>query len=164
MPPGARCRYDSSVELAEIMTTNFAVVAPEATIADASRRMLEIDTGAAVVLADGELAGVISERDLLRAVRDGAASDEAVADRMTRHVMTAAPSTGLPEAMAIMVDGHFRHLPIVDSGRVVGMVSMRDLMAWASLRLRHGSALDAEDDVDTVELIATIHRMRTGAA
>jgi signal-transduction protein with cAMP-binding, CBS, and nucleotidyltransferase domain len=82
---------------------------------------------------------------------------------MTRHVMTAAPTTGVPEAMAIMVDGHFRHLPIVDSGRVIGMISMRDLMAWASLRLRHG-AFDADDDVDTVELIATIHRMRTGAA
>ena len=52
--------------------------------------------------------------------------------------MTATPSTGLPEAMALMVDGHFRHLPIVDRGRVIGMISMRDLMAWASLRLRHG--------------------------
>ena len=55
MPPGPRCRYDSSVELAEIMTTNFAMVSPEATIADASRRMLEIDTGAAVVLDGDEL-------------------------------------------------------------------------------------------------------------
>ena len=87
-----------------------------------------------------------------------------VADRMTRHVLTAAPTTSLPEAMAMMVDGHFRHLPIVDSGRVIGMISMRDLMAWASLRLRHGAALDEHDDVDTTELIATIHRMRTGAA
>jgi hypothetical protein len=43
------------------------------------------------------------------------------------------------------------------------MVSMRDLMAWAALRLRHG-AFDADDDVDTAELLATIHRMRTGAA
>ena len=39
----------------------------------------------------------------------------------------------------MMVDGHFRHLPIVDHGRVIGMVSMRDLMAWAALRLRHGA-------------------------
>jgi CBS domain-containing protein len=151
------------VELAEIMAVNFASVRPGTTIAEAARRMLEIDTGAAVVLEGDELAGVISERDLLRAIRDGVPSDEAVGERMTRHVMTASPSTGLPEAMAVMVDGHFRHLPIVDSGRVIGMVSMRDLMAWASLRLRHG-AFDADDDVDTVELIATIHRMRTGAA
>jgi signal-transduction protein with cAMP-binding, CBS, and nucleotidyltransferase domain len=63
----------------------------------------------------------------------------------------------------MMVDGHFRHLPIVDHGRVIGMISMRDLMAWAALRLRHG-AFDEHDDVDTAELLATIHRMRTGAA
>jgi CBS domain-containing protein len=151
------------VDLSEIMATSFASVTPETTVGDAARRMLEIDTGAAVVLEGDELAGVISERDLLRGIRDGASADETVADRMTRHVMTAAPTTGLPEAMALMVDGHFRHLPIVDSGRVIGMISMRDLMAWASLRLRHGS-FDADDDVDTVELIATIHRMRTGAA
>ena len=72
---------------------------------------------------------------------------------MTRHVLTASASTTLPEAMAMMVDGHFRHLPIVDSGRVIGMISMRDLMAWAALRLRHG-AFDADDDVDTAELLA----------
>ena len=51
---------------------------------------------------------------------------------------------------------------MVDRGRVIGMVSMRDLMAWASLRLRADST--ADDGVDTAELLATIHRMRTGAA
>jgi CBS domain-containing protein len=64
--------------------------------------------------------------------------------------------------MAMMVDGRFRHLPIVDGGRVVGLVSMRDLMAWTALRLRQGP-LDGSD-VDPAELLATIHRMRTGAA
>ena len=106
---------------------------------------------------------MISERDLLRHLSSGATPTATVADRMTRHVLTAAPHTALPEAMAMMVDGHFRHLPIVDNGRVIGMISMRDLMAWAALRLRHG-AFDADDDVDTAELLATIHRMRTGAA
>ena len=49
---------------------------------------------------------------------------------MTRHVLTAAPDHRIPEALALMVDGHFRHLPVVnDDGRVIGMVSMRDLMA-----------------------------------
>jgi signal-transduction protein with cAMP-binding, CBS, and nucleotidyltransferase domain len=65
--------------------------------------------------------------------------------------------------MAMMVDGHVRHLPILQQGRVIGMISMRDLMAWAALRLRHG-AFPGEEDVDTAELLATIHRMRTGAA
>ena len=152
------------MDLSEIMATNFASVTPETTVGDAARRMLEIDTGAAVVLEGEELAGVISERDLLRGIRDGASADETVADRMTRHVMTAAPTTGLPEAMALMVDGHFRHLPVVnDEGHVIGLASMRDLMAYTSLRLRHGS-MGSDDDLDPAEVIATIHRMRTGAA
>ena len=125
--------------------------------------MVEIDTGAAAVIEGGRLIGMISERDLLRFLSAGATPRREVADRMTRHVLTASASTTLPEAMAMMVDGHFRHLPIVDPGRVIGMISMRDLMAWAALRLRHG-AIDADDDVDTAELLATIHRMRTGAA
>jgi CBS domain-containing protein len=151
------------VDLAEIMTTNFAAVEPEMTISEAAQRMIEIDTGAAVVLEDGQLAGVISERDLLRFLSQGAETGVKVGERMTRHVLTASPFTSLPEAMAIMVDGHFRHLPVVHEGRVIGMVSMRDLMAWASLRLR-GGQLDEADDVDTAELLATIHRLRTGAA
>ena len=145
------------------MATTFAMVEAEMSLADAAHRMIEIDTGCACVLDDGELIGMISERDLLRHVSQGAEPGTMVADRMTRHVLTASPSTSLPEAMAMMVDGHFRHLPIVEGGRVIGMISMRDLMAWAALRLRHG-AFDGHDDVDTAELLATIHRMRTGAA
>jgi CBS domain-containing protein len=151
------------MELAEIMATTFAVVSPQMSLAETARHMNELDTGAAAVLEDGDLVGMISERDLLRYISQGAEPGALVSDRMTRHVQTASPSTPLPEAMAMMVDGRFRHLPIVEQDRVVGMVSMRDLMAWAALRLRHG-ATDDRDDVDTAELLATIHRMRTGAA
>jgi len=151
------------MDLADIMATTFATVSPDMSIAEAARRMIEIDTGAAAVIDEGALVGMITERDLLRFLSAGASPEAKVTDRMTRHVLTASASTTLPEAMAMMVDGHFRHLPIVDHGRVIGMISMRDLMAWAALRLRHG-AFDEHDDVDTAELLATIHRMRTGAA
>jgi CBS domain-containing protein len=151
------------VDLADIMATTFAMVDSQMSLAEAARRMIEIDTGCACVVDGGELVGMISERDLLRYLSQGAEPGASVADRMTRHVLTASPGTSLPEAMAVMVDGHFRPLPIIDRGRVIGMVSMRDLMAWAALRLRHG-AFDPDDDVDTAELLATIHRMRTGAA
>ena len=87
-----------------------------------------------------------------------------VSERMTSHVLTAAPDTNIPEAMALMVDGHFRHLPVVNAdGHVIGMISMRDLMAYTSLRLR-GGHLGGGDDLDPAEVIATIFRMRTGAA
>ena len=151
------------MDLAEIMAVNFAVVSPAATLADASRRMVDIDTGAAAVVEDGELVGMISERDLLRVFRDGGSSDQPVAERMVRDVLAVTPTTSVPEAMAIMVDGKFRHLPVVQDGRVVGMVSMRDLMAWASLTIRSGGHSEL-GEVDTAELLATINRMRTGAA
>jgi signal-transduction protein with cAMP-binding, CBS, and nucleotidyltransferase domain len=66
--------------------------------------------------------------------------------------------------MAIMIEGRFRHLPVVDGKRVLGIVSMRDLMSWTSLRLRLGPLADDDEEVDSAELLATIHRMRTGAA
>jgi signal-transduction protein with cAMP-binding, CBS, and nucleotidyltransferase domain len=112
----------------------------------------------------GDLEGVITERDLMRCVSEGTDPETPVGQRMTRHVLTATPETAIPEAMALMVDGHFRHLPVVnEDGHVIGIVSMRDLMAYTSLRLRGGS-LGHDDDLDPAEVIATIFRMRTGAA
>ena len=148
-----------------MMATHVLSVSPDTQIGDAARRMVEADVGAAMVLDEaGTLVGVISERDLMRCVSDGTEPATPVSERMTSHVLTAAPDTNIPEAMALMVDGHFRHLPVVNGdGHVVGVISMRDLMAYTSLRLRGGS-LGHDDDLDPAEVIATIFRMRTGAA
>ena len=153
------------MQLTDVMSTDIVSVAPDACIGDAARLMVDAETGAAVVLdADNELVGVITERDLLRCFSEGIDRDVAVEDRMTRHVLVAAPTTELAEAMALMVDGHFRHLPVVnDDSHVIGLVSMRDLMAYTSLRLR-GGGFGEQDELDPAEVIATIHRMRTGAA
>jgi CBS domain-containing protein len=151
------------MQLADLMATDVLAVSPDATIADAARRMVERETGAAVVIGeDGGLVGVISERDLMRAIPDACHPETPVSDRMSRDVMTASPRTSVPEAMAVMIEGRFRHLPVVEAGRVLGIVSMRDLMSWTSLRLRLGP-LEGDDDIDSDELLATIHRMRTGA-
>ena len=153
------------MQLTDVMATQVVSVAPDTRLGDAARRMVETDVGAAVVIdAAGDLTGVITERDLMRCVSDGIDPSTPVDQRMTRHVLTAAPDTTIPEAMALMVDGHFRHLPVVnDGGHVIGIVSMRDLMAYTSLRLRGGN-LGHDDDLDPAEVIATIYRMRTGAA
>jgi CBS domain-containing protein len=153
------------MQLTDVMATQVVSVAPDTRLGDAARRMVETDVGAAVVIdAAGDLTGVITERDLMRCVSDGTDPSTPVDQRMTRHVLTAAPDTTIPEAMALMVDGHFRHLPVVnDGGHVIGIVSMRDLMAYTSLRLRGGN-LGHDDDLDPAEVIATIFRMRTGAA
>lgn len=153
------------MRVSEVMSTQVIAVRPQTTIGDAAQRMVETDVGAALVLdPDGQLVGVITERDLLRCVSDATDRSTAVSERMTRHVLTASSTTELAQAMALMVDGHFRHLPVVsDDGRPIGLVSMRDLMAYTSLRLRHGAS-GPDDDLDPAEVIATIHRMRTGAA
>ena len=150
------------MELADLMHTEVLSVNPDTTMAEAARRMVERDTGAAVVLDGGELVGMVSERDLMRIVSDGVDPQMPVSERMTRHVLTGVPSMSIPEALAIMHEGHFRHLPVSDMGRVVGMVSMRDVMAWTAFRLRHGGSLEDGDD-DAAELLAAIHRSRTGA-
>jgi CBS domain-containing protein len=151
------------MQLADLMATDVLTVSPDTTIADAARRMMARETGAAVVIENNDLVGLISERDLMRAIPDACSPETPVSERMSRQVMTAAPGTSIPEAMAIMVEGRFRHLPVVDGGRVLGMVSMRDLMSWTSLRLRLGPLGD-DDEIDSAELLATIHRLRTGAA
>jgi CBS domain-containing protein len=150
------------MELADLMHTEVLSVSPDTTMAEAARRMVERDTGAAVVLDDGELVGLVSERDLMRVVSDGVDPQMPVSERMTRHVLTGVPSMSIPDALAIMHEGRFRHLPVSDHGKVVGMVSMRDVMAWTAFRLRHGGSLEDSDD-DAAELLAAIHRSRTGA-
>src|SRR6187551_3845680 len=153
------------MQLADLMATDVLTVSPDTTIADAARRMIARETGAAVVVQNDDLVGLISERDLMRAIPDACSPETPVSERMSRHVMTAAPETSVPEAMAIMIEGRFRHLPVVAGGRVLGIVSMRDLMSWTALRLRLGPLGDEEEEeVDSAELLATIHRMRTGAA
>lgn len=152
------------MQLADLMATDVLAVSPDTTIADAARRMIARETGAAVVIENGGLVGVISERDLMRAIPDACSPETPVSERMSRHVTTASPGTSVPEAMAVMIEGRFRHLPVVESGRVLGIVSMRDLMSWTALRLRLGPLGDEGEEVDSAELLAAIHRMRTGAA
>ena len=139
------------MQLTDVMATEVVSVGPATQLRDAARRMADADVGATMVLDDdGAVCGVITERDLLRCMSDG--------------VDPCSPTMGLPEAMALMVDGRFRHLPVIgDDSRVIGLVSMRDLMAYTALRLRGVAPVEGED-IDPAELMATIHRMRTGAS
>ena len=150
------------MQLADIMATDVVSIGPGSSVGDAARRMIDRDTGVAVVLDDGKLVGVLSERDLLRLIAEHGDLGQAVRDRMTREVVTAGPATDLAEALAMMMSGRFRHLPVTDGDRVVGIVSMRDLMAWTAQRLRQGP-MDDDLEFDSAELVATIHRLRTGA-
>jgi CBS domain-containing protein len=84
--------------------------------------------GAALVMEGESLVGILTERDVLRAVGQGRVEGSTVADWMTRDPETIEPSESTDMAATLMIHGGFRHLPVVEGGRVVGIVSIRDLM------------------------------------
>jgi CBS domain-containing protein len=107
---------------------------PEATVLEAVELMADNHIGALLVGTDGEPVGILSERDVMMRVildrRDPAATK--VGDVMTREVVCAEPATPGEEAMAIMTERRCRHLPVVSGGRVVGVVSIGDLVRCAA--------------------------------
>ncbi len=103
----------------------------EISLEQAVRELDEKGVGALVVLSDdGSIAGVVSERDLVREVaRKGAdCLENAVKSVMSKHVVTAHPSETIDEGLARMTDRRIRHLPVIDNGRLMGIVSIGDLV------------------------------------
>jgi CBS domain-containing protein len=114
------------------MTGAVVSVAPEDTLGEAAERMAEDGVGSAVVLDSGRLIGILTERDLLRAVAGRVHTSEArVREWMTVDPMTATEATSADEAMRTMLEQGFRHLPVVEEGRTIGVVSLRELMRAA---------------------------------
>jgi CBS domain-containing protein len=113
----------------EIMSRGLLAVEPGSSLQEAARQMDERHVGAALVLEGDALRGIVTERDVLRAVAAGSIEGVSVSDCMTHHPETidASETTGM--AASLMIHGGFRHLPVLDDDdRVVGIVSIRDLM------------------------------------
>ena len=110
------------------MSRDLLSVGADERIADAARRMVDRGVGAVLVMDGERLAGILTERDVLRAVADGRAADARVGERMTRNPETVEASESTGHAASLMIHGGFRHLPVTDGGAVVGIVSIRDLM------------------------------------
>lgn len=105
-------------------------VQPDNTVFSALQLLAQHEVGALVVMEADKLVGVVSERDYTRKVAlQGKSSKETrVGDIMTRNVLVVAPQTGTRMCMAIMREKKIRHLPVVDGGKVLGMISIRDIM------------------------------------
>jgi CBS domain-containing protein len=104
---------------------------PNATIAEATHTLAEHHIGAAVVCNEhGDLLGILSERDIVRALAHHGATvlDQHVNQLMTHQVTTAAPRTTVAEAMEMMTCGRFRHLPVMNDGKMIGLVSIGDVV------------------------------------
>jgi CBS domain-containing protein len=112
----------------DLMTREVLTVEPSDTIGEAAEKMIEHGVGAVVVSDFGSIIGILTERDILRAVAHRTHSAEArVRQWMTPDVVTVPSSMEGDEAAKMMLDRNFRHLPVVDEGRSVGIVSLRDL-------------------------------------
>jgi CBS domain-containing protein len=102
--------------------------APNESLASVADRMRAAGVGAAAVLEGLELAGILTERDLVRAMTNGSAGEPRVAEYMTPEPCTVAPGADARDAAGIMAERGFRHLPVVEEGRVIGFISARNLL------------------------------------
>ena len=110
------------------MSRDLLTVKPEVTLTDVAKRMVAKDVGAVLVYDGGRLCGILTERDVLRAVADGIDESTLVRDRMTPNPETLDAGDTTEHAAVLMIHGGFRHLPVMEAGEVVGVLSIRDLM------------------------------------
>ena len=115
--------------LADIVKPDFLTVAPEDTLGEVADRMTRKNVGAVIVKDFGRLIGILTERDMLRAMAARVhTSDARVRQFMTEDPITVAPDMDLDEAAQVMLDHGFRHLPVVDGSTVIGIVSLRRVL------------------------------------
>jgi CBS domain-containing protein len=112
----------------QVMTTKLVSVEPTATVAEAATVMGGRHVGSALVMEGKNLAGIFTERDIVRALSQHFdAPGHQVSNWMTQEPTTVEPKVTVQEALEIMLSKGFRHLPVTEGGSVVGMVSIRDL-------------------------------------
>jgi len=109
-------------------------IGPQTSVLDAVRVMNEVGIGSVVVVEKGLPVGIFTERDVLRRVIDHLKDPEhtPVQEVMTKHLVVVSPTHTVKEAMSIMTLKRCRHLPVIDSNRLVGIVSIGDLTRWVS--------------------------------
>ena len=107
-------------------------VQPDAKLSAAIKLLSEKKIGAVLVMERGRIEGILSERDIVRVLgeRGAAVLDDAVSAVMTRKVVSCRQNDTVAAIMEMMTTGKFRHLPVVEEGRVVGLISIGDIVKW----------------------------------
>jgi CBS domain-containing protein len=124
-------------QLSEILAdkgTDVLKVDADATVFEAVRKMVDANVGSLLVTEGGEIAGIVTERDYLRRVTLEGRTDKEIAVReiMSSPLVVATPETTIDECMAMMTDRRIRHIPVVEGGEVVGVVSIGDVVKFKS--------------------------------
>ena len=134
MPPGGlRLRMELTTQVAEVLGRKgkrILSVQPKQSVYEAIQKMAEEGVGALLVIEDDRMVGILSERDYARKVilKGRSSMDTQVQEIMTSPVITGAPNYTVDECMTLMTKYSFRHLPICDNDRIVGVVSIGDLV------------------------------------
>jgi CBS domain-containing protein len=128
------------MQVGDIMHTDVKAADAEDTFADVAKTMRTNGISSVVVLEGRKLGGIVTERDIVNLVAAGGDphSVKVVHGMTRRDLLTVGPKTDIGEAAELMVDRNIRHLPVVDRGRVVGVISIRDLTKWAAEELAGG--------------------------
>jgi len=115
-------------QVREVMAARLHTVGPEETVGEAVAVMAQHRIGSVLIMEGDRLLGIFTERDTVRALSQAHdAARHEIVSWMTHDPKTVAPDTETEDALRTMLDNGFRHLPVVEDGKVVGMVSMRDL-------------------------------------
>jgi CBS domain-containing protein len=115
-------------------------VEPTASVLEIAETITSHRIGAVLVLHDdGTVAGIVSERDVVKVLANngGNVAHLTAEDLMSRNVITATPSTSVDDAMAMMDAGYFRHLPVLEDGKLIGIISIRDLVKYRIMLHEH---------------------------
>jgi CBS domain-containing protein len=116
------------MKVRDVMTQVVLTAKAGTTIAEAASLMAQRRVGSALVIEGDRLLGIFTERDIVKALsQDASATNQAIGDWMTQRPQTIGSDATVEEALQRMLDGGFRHLPVVDDDQMVGMISMRDL-------------------------------------
>lgn len=115
--------------LRDVAIRHLVTVGPQSTLRRAAKVMTDRGVGCAVVIEQESVAGIVTERDILRSIANDGRMDEVIVEEvMTRDVVAGAPGWDLLRAVKTMTEGGFRHLLVMEMGDPVGIVSLRDLM------------------------------------
>jgi len=150
------------MQVGDVMKSAVKTTTPDQTFADVAKLLKDNAISSVVVMEGDRLAGIVTERDLVNLVADGLDPTAVkVADRMSTKLDTVEPRTDISEAAEHMARLRIRHLPVLDKGKLVGIISIRDLTNWAVEEITGGHELpDLERSHTTLSAAAEINRNR----